>query len=311
MSNFIKGAIEFVKLRFRIRDGFWFRYIRWYGVPYTDVVWSHEYKCPYIKSLDIYLKSYELLFVLEAYDLFQLLKTDLKSVIIQDNVRIILEYEDISVHVDSKQEVYIFKEVFHSTVYNIYLMSPCIVIDVGFNIGLASLFFAKKPQVKAIYAFEPMKPTLAKARDILRSNGHLANKIHLFEYGLAGVPSTEKVLYNYREKGNVGVKNYKVSKKDGYYEEIELKDGNQEISAIINNSPGLDICMKIDCEGSEYELISSLAANQTLAQITFLIVEFHFEGADSILQQLDKFSFHYFVFNEKSPIGMIYAWQSK
>lgn len=57
----------------------------------------------------------------------------------------------------------IFYEIYYNEEYNINCPTNSIVIDIGLNVGMATLFFANKEFVSKVYAFEPDKNVYEKA----------------------------------------------------------------------------------------------------------------------------------------------------
>lgn len=88
-----------------------------------------------------------------------------------DSIQVI--EEGIKVCIDGREmiitnalEEMICKEVWEGEDYNVKLQENSIVIDIGMNVGYATLFFANKPFVKKVYAFEPDRRVYVKAEKI-------------------------------------------------------------------------------------------------------------------------------------------------
>ena len=66
-----------------------------------------------------------------------------------------------------------------------YSAKNSIVIDIGMNVGIASLFFATLPHVEKVYAFEPFKAPYLRAMDNFKLNPALSAKIQAYNFGLS------------------------------------------------------------------------------------------------------------------------------
>ena len=87
-------------------------------------------------------------------------------------------------HIFEGDGVLIAQEVFENGEYDFDIAEPAVVIDIGMNIGIASLYFASRDDVKAVYGFEPFKPTFDHAIDNFKINEKYSNKIHPQNCGL-------------------------------------------------------------------------------------------------------------------------------
>jgi hypothetical protein len=77
---------------------------------------------------------------------------------------------------------------------------------------------------------------------------------------------------------------------------------------ITSDYPDIDIVAKIDCEGSEYEILDSLAATGQLGQIKIIMMEWHNKGPDALVKHLQDFGFIIFSRMPRSKnVGTLYA----
>ncbi|MEQ9424499.1 MAG: FkbM family methyltransferase [Cyclobacteriaceae bacterium] len=302
---------DFIRYKILIRDSFWYRKLRFHGISIDDLEWVHQTKSPRIRSLGITLVHQDLLFVLSSYSILRNLKGSLSIEVHQKENKITLKHKGLSIPVDSKQEIFIFSEVFHSNIYNINIQSPSIIIDVGFNIGIASLFFALNTNVEKIFAYEPLQPTLEKGMKVMGINKPFSNKVNVHNFGLSREDTVYDVLYSYEKKGNVGITNQKMDRSSSHLEKMTVKDSSPIISDILDSYTDHRIILKIDCEGGEYNIIDRLHETRILERIDFIMIEFHYEGPQRLLNKLSSKYFECLVFGEVEPIGMIYAWRCK
>jgi FkbM family methyltransferase len=155
-------------------------------------------------------------------------------------------------------------------VYKVHCNSKSILIDIGFNIGATSLFFAQYENVEHIYAFEPFKETYKQALYNLELNKNFQNKITTYNYGLFDKAETKNILYSSKSTYSMSVlpenPQYGVSKKYMHYSPVILKPADKEISNIISKTKN-KIILKMDCEGCEYAIIDLLNKSGILKDI--------------------------------------------
>ncbi len=70
--------------------------------------------------------------------------------------KVILDIDGVKVYARELDDLHCLNEIFVSNIYNIAIPHDACVIDIGMNIALATLFFAKTNNVKEIHSFEPV-----------------------------------------------------------------------------------------------------------------------------------------------------------
>lgn len=149
--------------------------------------------------------------------------------------------------------------------YTYAMSQDSIVFDLGGYEGR----FANKIYQKYgsnIYIFEPMK----KYYDILTNNFSQNEKVKIFDFGCSDKNETIKI-YHSDDASSV----YKVT---GSYEEIKVRKLSDFIEE--NNIQKVDL-LKINIEGSEFEVLNDLIENDLLSVFENIQVQFHIfvEGA--------------------------------
>ena len=222
----------------------------------------------------------------------------------------ICHIEGLEFVLNSTEELLILSEVFIKGVYNVDFNHPFVFIDIGMNVGITSLFFAKKDGCKKVVAFEPFQPTLAFAKKNLEKNCKIAQKIHVNEIGLGYPARTIKIDYSEEFKGCMGVNgvgsHIVVERKDLREEQIRVMDVFEALNDIVDEK----MILKIDCEGSEYEILDRLNDTGLLSRFDIIMIEWHFKGPASLRKILIDNNFKILSMEERNRIaGMLYAFK--
>ena len=209
---------------------------------------------------------------------------------------------------NSAEEILIIKEIFVDGIYNVETSQPFTFIDIGMNVGITSLFFAKKAECKQVVAFEPFQPTLAFAKINMKKN-EVANKIYIHEVGLGYPPRTLTINYSEEFKGSVGihgVASYIGEKKDIKEVSLPVMDVFEALKDIMDEK----IIVKIDCEGSEYEILERLNDTGLLSRFSIIMIEWHNKGPASLQKFLIDKNFEVLSMGAHNKnIGMMYGFK--
>ncbi len=232
--------------------------------------------------------------------------------------------DGITVKVRSKDEFNNAYEVLVDHTYHYYINNnkKDVVLDVGMNIGDASLYFLANERVEKVYAYEPFKETFMAARDNLKEYLDEPNRLEMFRYGISNENSRRIVGFNanmtcgqstivdVREKAYAWYKKVGLAKsQDEEEESIEVKDVAEVFLPIIQNHPECNIVLKMDCEGEEYGIMEELSEKGILNMISFIMLEWHYKGKDSLLTCLEKSGFSYWCNDKTKDMGLIYAYR--
>jgi|25_taG_2_1085351.scaffolds.fasta_scaffold01073_11 FkbM family methyltransferase len=219
-------------------------------------------------------------------------------------------FNNLTFYIESQEEFLILKEIFIDEEYKFVSKEDCVLIDIGANIGIASMYFSQFEYVHKIYAFEPVKDTYELAVKNFKANN--INKICEFNnYGIGASDKEVEFLYSKKAKGNSGVRGrYSPAHKEHKISEtrkVKILDVKKVLNPIIQENKDLKIVIKMDCEGSEYEIMSSLDDNSLLERIDIFIIEWHDHKPDPIENVLRENNFSVFSRNLNSISGMITA----
>ena len=176
------------------------------------------------------------------------------------------------------------------------------VIDVGAHIGFFALYASQFCKNGKIFCFEPVKENY----DLLLYNIKLNNIKNIFSYNCA-VSNTNKYVKVFLHSDKTAHSIHVPS-----HEFVEIKSLTlQEIF----DSNKLERCdyLKLDCEGSEYDIIESLP-EEYFKKIKKIYIEYHFFATKPyllvrLLSKLKSLSYHVIKEPLTNDLGSIYAKQ--
>jgi len=226
--------------------------------------------------------------------------------ITKDKIRFdISDYAKVCTHV---------REILIEETYSIGIKEDCVVIDVGMNRAIASLYFAEKENVKKIYAFEPFEQTVILARKNLELNPELSKKIQVFCYGLGKEDKTMEIPYSINLSDCMSTtRNIKV-RHNVRTEKVLVKDAARILAPVFEQNGNDRIIFKCDCEGAEFEIIERLNEKDLVGKIDAILMEYHFQEPDILVKILTENSFAVHIIKglkEKPIAGFIYAVKMK
>lgn len=199
-------------------------------------------------------------------------------------------------HIFDGDGILIVNEIFKNDEYHFDIGKEAVVIDIGMNIGLASLYFAARDEVKMVYGFEPFKPTFRQAVFNFKINEKYAQKIHSYNYGLGHIDKELSLEYCPRTPGRMStVKTIGEidpnHKRETHTETVQIKNASTEIKKIIERHRDQKIVLKCDAEGAEKEIFESLDAADVLKDIDVLMLEYHFSYDIPLLEMFKRNGF--------------------
>ena len=266
----------------------------------------------YLFDADLEFSENQFEFLFDAFDHLLALHTLGVSSFSISNATVIAKVSEIEFEIQTAEELFILQEIYLKNCYNFSLPQNVVVVDVGMNVGLASLFFASKNSVKHVYGYEPFAPTFNQCLSNLNRNQGLSEKISPHQFGLGSREETLRLEYDVKRKGqmSVPVKLFDEQPTGLPYEEIKLVPIIQVLNQVSTKHPDLSIVCKIDCEGGEYELFDVFAEHGIPDSITLIILEWHKYGPEPLLKILDKNDFiSVATSNSGRRSGMIYAFR--
>lgn len=146
-----------------------------------------------------------------------------------------------------------------------------IVIDIGANIGVYSIFAASTSKKTIVYAYEPMLSSFKLLSENIKNN-QLEKYIFPFPLGVAAEREKRKLFFG---RGSPFHSLYSNEKKKKYLEIkcISLKDIFDE-----NRIEQCDL-LKMDCEGAEFEILYN-TPSEYFKKIKKIRLEYHNQTTD-------------------------------
>ncbi|HLY28259.1 MAG TPA: hypothetical protein VKQ72_18070, partial [Aggregatilineales bacterium] len=155
MRNFIK----FLRAFYFIPDIYWAKKIPFRTNP-REFSLDRVSKELVVKRLGVHLEKGKQDFLIEALDWLLGLQSRFGITLrIEPTGDVILEIGGVKFLVEDIWDIGTIKEIFADHVYNFVIGEPLVVLDIGMNIGVASLFFAANPNVQTVYGYEPFQQT--------------------------------------------------------------------------------------------------------------------------------------------------------
>lgn len=232
----------------------------------------------------------------------------------------------IKVKVRSMDEFNNVYEVLVDETYHYFINNDKkdIVLDIGMNIGDASLYFLNNENVKKVYAYEPFRETYTAAKENLQQYIQCLDQIELFSYGISDENGIRRIGFNrdmtcgqstiagIRDKAYAIYQSWNLVQAENEKQEIiEVRDAVEEFLPIIRRHLDCNIVLKMDCEGEEYGIMKRLSKEGVLSSISFIMLEWHYNGKDSILSILRNSGFSYWCSDKNKNMGLIYAYNMK
>ena len=244
---------------------------------------------------------------------------------VDENGWISVSVGEYKLKIESFNEYYNVEEVLVNGAYE-YLLNnekKDIVFDIGMNIGDATLFFLSNERVHCVYSYEPFRHTFRIAKENLRDY-EKSDRLKLFNYGLSDHDETKDIMFNKdmtcAQSVNENVRqrvfekflhNNLVNTKNEKMEQIVLKDVSTIGEIIDRNFHEYNIVLKIDCEGAEYSIIERLYETGLLDKVDFIMLEWHYEGKDSLISKIKKSGLSYYHIYKSNEMGLVYAFRTE
>jgi FkbM family methyltransferase len=193
-------------------------------------------------------------------------------------------------------EIYqVLEETFVQQQYKRLSVEAKTVLDVGAFLGDSAIYFALQG-ARRVIAFEPDRRSASIANENFVIN-RLEDRVELINAAVGGQSGTVFV----DETGSpVGANQLRTSVSGKEIQVISLSDILRD-----HIHPGESVAMKIDCEGCEYDLISSTPLTE-LARFDEIIMEYH-HGTAPLRKTLTDAGFAVSILSGSARQGILHA----
>ncbi len=137
------------------------------------------------------------------------------------------------------------------------------VIDIGANIGDSAIYFARRG-AKHIYSYEPFPYSFDKAKINIKHEG-IEKRVSLYNEGVSGKEETIKINKQEKSTGGSQIRNFKKGKR------IKIRT----LEYIVKSTKINNAILKMDCEGSEYEILQNTDSH-ILQKFCQIEIEYHY-----------------------------------
>jgi FkbM family methyltransferase len=181
------------------------------------------------------------------------------------------------IRIEELTDLKAFWQIFLRRVYHVH-SADRIIVDLGANIGLFTLYAARMAPQAKIFSFEPFPATFARLVATVRDH-RLESRVTCMNSAVAGSNGTR-----FMPDAEVPSQRRSVASPASGTGGTEVAATTLEAIFDENHLPRVDL-LKIDIEGSEYEVLLS-APPTLLARIGRVAMEYHGDCAPYSKQQL-------------------------
>ncbi|MCU0343785.1 MAG: FkbM family methyltransferase, partial [Ignavibacterium sp.] len=256
----------------------------------------------YIKNCELIFHRQHHSFIVDRFDQFISLLENRGLFTISGEALYYL-IDGIKLYITTAEELFIINEIFIERCYAIATGLNYYVIDIGMNVGYASLFFASNPRVIHVYGYEPFNPTFSDAQLNFKMNPQLSAKITSYNIGLSDCDDERIYQYSPVLKGKNSI-----HRPGGVGEKITLVKARVAIAEVIARDSDSQYFIKMDCEGAEFEIFENFLQELIPSQIFGFIIEWHQQDPRPIIDILVSNNFHV-QYRGSEEIGLITAFR--
>ena len=186
----------------------------------------------------------------------------------------------------------VFKEIFMEDFYEAdqlinKLPDNPLVIDVGANAGFFNVLLFSKLKTARVFAYEPLPSNISLFKKTIQQNESLKN-IQLSQVAVTGTLKDSIELFTEDTEDNTVVSSIFAGFNKLNQKKITVPA--QSLATIIeqNNLEKIDL-LKLDCEGSEYDIIYNTDP-VALKKVNMMVIEVHqLDGDRNNLKSLDEY----------------------
>jgi len=246
-------------------------------------------------------------------ELFILLENPISKIGESNDDMFYITINGLKFKVLSLSNMVILYEIFIQRIYEASLFhNNYVIIDIGMNVGVASIYFANMNWVEKVYGYEPFPDTFNEAINNINLNDKISHKIKPLNIGVSSVTCEKSIkLFDSGLLSATTLENNNIDNKMALNQiSVKLISVNDLINNVTNEHPDSKILLKIDCEGEEYDIFDALNTTNNLDNVDCILLEWHENGIESLSAILKSKGFQYYHFsNESLNSGMLYAFR--
>jgi FkbM family methyltransferase len=216
------------------------------------------------------------------------------------------EIDGLRLRMFRSDDVETLREVFLEQLYRFDLPGEHLTLDIGSNIGLASLYFARY-HGGPVYAFELVPSTAEQTRTNFALNPEWSRNIKFFDYGLAD--SDQEFEIKTDPDHSAGNSIYR--SRGSHVQKVRVRNAADVVKEALAEKEGRRVVVKLDAEGAEYAICRLWDKAGLLKEMDVLMMEWHRQDGESVDEIRDILRANGLRWFERqnwdSPHGMIYA----
>ncbi len=237
---------------------------------------------------------------------------------VEKNGELVGSYNGVSINLKCDSDYSCFYSDFILREYGVnFPFDNTVVFDLGMNSATTSLYFAVMEKVKKVYGFEPFLDTYNNAVANIARNGEIGKKIVPINVALCDKDYVSEIpVY---EDNNTGGRTtfedffdnpvYVEGRMELRKEKIEYKDARTVLEGLVSEGDKEEhLVLKIDVEGSEFDIFRSLENSWIFDKTEVILMEFHREPS-YLTDILEKKNFRYLKNYWDTERGMIFAFK--
>ena len=152
----------------------------------------------------------------------------------------------------------VFKEIFLENVYNIdtvvnQIPQKPVIVDIGANAGFFDILILSKVKDAKIFAYEPIPRNIQQIKNTLDANTAIKDNVNVHQLAVTGTASDKVDLYIESENENSVIASIFSDFNSSNANKISVDTITLTDIIVKNSLAEIDI-LKVDCEGSEYDI---------------------------------------------------------
>jgi FkbM family methyltransferase len=220
---------------------------------------------------------------------------------------------NVKLIIHSANDLGLIELVFVHRNYNFIPSQQINVIDIGMNIGDTCLYFASNLNIIKVWGYELCEPTYKIALKNFAVNPEISKKITPNCYGLGAKNEIIQIPFHIDFLGANGAfekAGKHLFRGKGELLNCQVKNISEEFIKINSTLP---ILLKVDVEGSEYDIFREMDRTNSFNNVKYVMMEYHF-GHQDLIEILHRNGFEvneiFSSKNDNIDLGMIYASKS-